>query len=179
MVLYKLDEVPQLPLYHGIRTNKTSDQIKKEGFCTFGSEIDMKKEVILALKYFGKEKLSTIEKGKGYFVQSMLREVSDKFRRTIWASTNKNSACEWWARANPESISLLLSHIGIEPEKIDKYLSVRFGKNCYNIKLKMTSRGESANFNTGLECIPPNLIDSIEKCEDCKYTGETKKLHSL
>lgn len=163
-------------LYHSIRTNKTPEQIKNEGFCTFGTKVDMKKEVMLALKYFGKEKLTTVEKGKGYLVQSMLREVSGKERKNIWATTSKEAGCEWWAHANPESISLLLYHIGIETERIDKYLSERYGKNCYNIKLKMTSLGHNPNFNTGLDCIPPNLIDSIEECKDCKYTGKEHKL---
>lgn len=165
---------PQYPLYHGLRTNKTIEQIKKEGFCTFGTKVDMKKEVMLALKYFGKEKLATVSKGKGYYAQSMLRDVSSKYRRTIWATNDKEAACRWWAHANPESISLLLQQIDIPPEKVDKYLSERFGKNCYNIKLKMTSY-PSPNFNTRLECVSPNLIDSIEECKDCKYTGKERK----
>lgn len=163
----------QYPLYHGIRSKKTSDQIKKEGFCTFSTKVDMKKEIMLALKYFGKEKLATIEKGKGYFVQNMIREVSGESRRNIWATTRKEAGCEWWSQANPEAVSLLLYHIDIEPEKIDKYLSERFGNNCYNIKLKITSE-PSSNFNTGLDCMPPNLIDKIEECE-CKYTGKEHK----
>lgn len=165
----------QYSLYHGIRSKKTSDQIKKEGFCTFSTKVDMKKEIMLALKYFGKEKLVTIEKGKGYLVQSMIREVSGKSRRNIWATTRKEAGCEWWSQANPEVVSLLLHHvIDIEPEKIDKYLSERFGTNCYNIKLKIKLSEPNSNFNTGLDCMPPNLIDKIEECE-CKYTGKEHK----
>jgi len=166
----------EFPLYHAIRTNKSMEQIKKEGFCKYGTEIDMKKEVMIALKHFGKEKLATISKGKGYLVQSMLKEVSDKYRRNIWTTTSKEAGCGWWAHASPEHISLLLYHIGIEHEKIDKYLSERYGKNCYNIKLKITSLGQNPNFNTGLDCIPANFIDFIEECKDCKYTGKEHKL---
>ncbi len=174
-MLNEEDEELQSPLYHSIRTKKTIEQIKKEGFCTFGTGVDMKKEVMLALKHFGKEKLATVERGKGYLVQSMLREISGKERRNIWATTSEEAGCMWWAHANPEAISLLLHQIDIEPKEIDKYLSERFGKNCYNIKLKMTSLGSSPNFNTGLDCMPPNLIDTIEECEECKYTGKAHK----
>lgn len=162
-------------LYHGIRTNKTPEQIKKEGYCKYGTKIDMKKEIKLALKHFGKEKLTTTQGRKGDLVRSMIREVSDKERRNIWTTTNPKAGCEWWAHASPEHISLLLHQINIEPEKIDKYLSEKYGKNCYNIKLKMTSLGSNPNFNTGLDCIPPNLIDSIEECKDCKYTEKEHK----
>jgi len=169
------DEEIQLPLYHGIRTNKTPEQIRKEGFCKYGTKVDMKNEIMSALRYFGKEKLATIEKGKGYLVQSMLREISYKGRRNIWTTTSKKAGCMWWAHASPEHISLLLGQIDIEPEKIDKYLSERYGKHCYNIKLKITSLGSNPNFNTGLDCIPPNFIDTIEECNDCKYTGKEHK----
>jgi len=165
----------QLPLYHGIRTKKSIEQIKKEGFCKYGTEIDLKKEIMTALRYFGKEKLATVEKGKGYLVQSMLREVFDRRRRNVWATTDEEAGCEWWAHASPEHISLLLHQIDIEPEEIDKYISERFGKNCYNIKLKMTSLGSNPNFNTGLDCIPPSLIDIIKECDECKYTGKQHK----
>ena len=167
------ERIEQYSLYHGIRTKKSPEQIKKEGFCKYGTEIDMKKEIMDALKYFGKEKLATVEKGKGYLVQSMIREVSGKTRRNVWATTHEEAVCEWWASASPEHISLLLQLIGIEPEKIDKYLSERFGNNCYKVKLKITAE-PSSNFNTGLDCIPPNLIDKIEECE-CKYTGKEHK----
>ncbi len=161
-----------LPLYHALRTNKTSEQIKKEGFYKYGTKVDMKNEIMSALRYFGKEKLATSNKGKGYLIQSMLKEVSDKNRRNIWATTDEEAGCRWWAHASPEHISLLLHQINIEPEKIDKYLSEKYGKNCYNIKLKMTCLGTNPNFNTGLDYIPPNFIDSIEECKDCEYTGK-------
>jgi len=162
-------------LYHGIRTNKTIKQIKKEGYCKYGTKVDIKKEIVLALKYFGKEKLVTTHSGKGDLVRNMIREVSEKGRRNIWTTTNPEAGCAWWAHASPEHISLLLNYAEIKPEKIDKYLSEKYGKNCYNIKLKMTSLGHNLNFNTGLECIPPNFIDSIEECKKCKYTGKEHK----
>ena len=169
--------VPYQPLYHGIRTKKTEDQIKKEGFCTFATKVDMKREIVLALKYFGKEKLLTVTPSGGRFgrVRRYVEQAESKTRRNIWASTDKEAACRWWSQANPEIISWMLHDIEIPPEKIDKYLSERFGSNCYNIKLKITSRGHSADFNTGLDCMPPNLIEKIEECE-CKYTG---KEHTL
>ena len=168
------EEWKDLSLYHGMRSKRTPEQIKKEGFCTkFITNIEMKREIILALKHFGKEKLATVGEGKGYLVQSMIREALSKRRNFIWATTREVAGCEWWSQANPEIISLLLQQIDIEPEKIDKYLSEKFGNNCYNVKLKITSKS-NPNFNTGLDCIPPSLIDKIEKCE-CKYTGKAHK----
>jgi hypothetical protein len=170
------DNVPQYPLYHGMRSKKSADQIKREGFCAYGSFIDEKKNIVNALIYFGKEKLLTTEGRKGYRVRSAIREIRDPQRRVVWTTTNKDAPCAWWSHSNPEHISLPLHQIDIDPEKIDKYLSEKFGHDCYNVKLKMTARGQYPNFNTGINCIPPNLIDSIEKCKECKFTGKEHKL---
>jgi len=170
--------IPSYPLYHGKRSNKTPEQIKKEGFCVYGSSVDERKNIVEALRYFGKEKLLTTEGRRGDRVRSAIREISDPYsdsRRSLWATTEKDAPCKWWAHSNPEHISLTLHQIDIEPEKIDKYLKEKFGTNCYNIKLKITARGEALNFNTGLNCIPPNLIESIEKCKQCQYTGREHK----
>jgi hypothetical protein len=168
-----IEEYDQLPLYHGLRSKKTPEQIKKEGFCTFATPIDARKNIIDSLKFFGKEKLLTVKGGKGYRVRGLVEEVNRNLgqnRLNIWATTDKDAGCRWWAHANPEHVSLALDAAGVEPENIDKYLNEKFGRNCYNIKLKIKSMGENFNFNTGLNCIRPNLIESIEECKECKYT---------
>ena len=170
-----LEEIQDFKLYHGIRSKQSPEQIKKEGFCAYGTVVDERKNIIDALKYFEKEKFLTTEGRKGDRVRSAIREIKDPERRVVWATTNKDAACAWWSHSNPEHISLPLHQIDIEPEKIDKYLKEKFGNNCYNIKLKMTSRVESTNFNTGINCIPPNLIENVEKCEQCKFTGKEHK----
>jgi len=161
-----------------MRSKKSAEEIKKEGFCAYSTRIDEKKNIIDALKHFGKEKLLTTKGGKGSTVTKAIREVSSEDserRRSVWATTNKDASCKWWARANPEHISLTLHEINIEPEKIDRYIKEKFGSNCYNIKLKITSRGEDNNFNTGFNCVPPNLIDKVEKCKQCQYTSQEHK----
>ena len=170
-----LEETQDYKLYHGIRSKKSPQQIKKEGFCAYGTPIDERKNIIDALKYFGKEKFLTTEGRKGDRVRGAIREIKDPERRVVWATTSKDASCTWWSHSNPEHISLTLHQIDIEPEKIDKYLREKFGDNCYNIGLKMTSRVEHTNFNTGINCIPPNLINSVEKCEQCKFTGKEHK----
>jgi hypothetical protein len=169
------DKVPQYPLYHGMRSKKSADQIKREGFCAYGSPIDEKKNIVDALRYFGKEKLLTTEGRKGDRIRSTIREIQEPSRRVVWATTSQDAPCAWWAHANPEHTSLPLHQIDIEPEKIDKYLREKFGSNCYNVKLKMIARGQYPNFNTGINCIPPNLIDGIETCKECKFTGKEHK----
>lgn len=166
-----IEEAPYLQLYHGMRSKKSPEQIKKEGFCAYSTPIDEKKNIVDALRYFGKEKLPTTEGRKGDRVRGAIREIKEPERRVVWATTNKDAPCAWWSRSNPEHISLTLSQIDIEPEKIDKYLREKFGNNCYNVKLKITSRGGSSNFNTGINCIPPNLIDKVEECKKCQFTG--------
>lgn len=169
------EEVPYYPLYHGMRSKKSPEQIKKEGFCAYGTVVDERKNIIDALRYFGKEKLLTTEGRKGDRVRCAIREIKNPERRVVWATTSEDASCAWWSHSNPEHISLTLSMIDIEPEKINKYLKEKFGSNCYNVKLKMTSRGTSGNFNTGINCIPPYFIDSIEECKQCKFTGKEHK----
>lgn len=170
--------MPDLPLFHGMRSKKTPDKIKKEGFCSYDSPVDEKRKIIAALKYFGKEKLLTVNSSKGYIIRSILNEMMslhNRNRLNTWATTDKDAPCEWWSHANPEDISLVLNAAGISEEEIEKYLKDKFGSNCYNVKLKITSRGSNPNFNTGLNCIPPSLIDIIKKCDECKYTGKEHK----
>ncbi len=169
------DEMSQYPLYHGMRSKKSADQIKKEGFCAYGSPIDEKKNIIEAIRHFGKEKLLTTEGRKGDRIRGAIREIREPERRVVWATTTKDAPCEWWAHSNPEHISLTLHQIDIDPEKIDRYLGEKFGYNCYNVKLKMTAQGQYPNFNIGINCVPPNLIDSTEKCKWCKFTGKEHK----
>ena len=51
------EEDEHLPLFHGMRSKKSAEQIEKEGFCSYGSPEEGKKNVIDALKYFGKDRL--------------------------------------------------------------------------------------------------------------------------
>lgn len=173
-----VNNIPQYNLYHGMRSKKSADQIKREGFCAYGTSVDERKNIIDALRYFGKDKLLTTAGRKGDFVRGAIREVSSpdsERRRSVWATTSKDAGCKWWSHANPEHISLMLHQIDIEPEKIDKYLSGKFGNKCLNVKLKMTSRGQETNFNTGLNCIPPHFIESVETCKKCQYTGREQE----
>jgi hypothetical protein len=172
------NEEIEFPLYHGMRTKKSPEQIKKEGFCSYGTHIDEKKKIIDALKYFGKEKTITSKHRRGGLVKGIINEVSgsfEKFRLNTYATTTPEASCNWWARANPEHISLSLHYLGINDDKIDKYLKEKFGNNCVRVELKMTSKGEESNFNTGLNCIPPNLIKDVKKCKSCDYTGTEKR----
>lgn len=166
------DDEQYYNLYHGMRSKKSVDQIKKEGFCAYSTPVDEKKNIIDALRYFGKEKLLTTKGGKGDRVRGAIREILEPERRLVWATTDKDIACAWWSHSNPEHVSLTLHQIDIEPEKIDKYLREKFGSNCYNVKLKMTSSEENPNFNTGINCIPPSFIVNVEKCKECKFTGK-------
>ncbi len=172
------EEWKDFPLFHGMRSKKTPEQIKKEGFCSYGTPIDEKKNIVDALKHFGKEKLLTVKGGKGYRVRSLVNEVMyelGKNRLNTWATTSEEAPCAWWAQANPEHISLVLDAAGIKPKEVEKYLKDKFGSNCYNVKLKITSLGTNSNFNTGLNCIPPSLIDIIKECDECMYTGKEHK----
>lgn len=85
------DEVPQYPLFHGMRSKKSADQIKREGFCAYGSSIDEKKNIIDALRYFEKEKLLTTEERKGDRVRSATREIREPERRVVWATTSQEA----------------------------------------------------------------------------------------
>ena len=49
------EEYEHIPLFHGMRSKKSAEQIEKEGFCSYGSPEEGKKNVIDALKYFGKD----------------------------------------------------------------------------------------------------------------------------
>lgn len=160
------------PLYHGIRTNKTADQITRDGLCvTYRTSVDAKIEVINALRYFGKEKLLTSSGGKGSLIRNELNAMKSPHRRNIWATTEKDSVCEWWANANPEHISQVLQFADVDTRDINKYLNENYGKNCLEIELKMNTLGSNPNFNTGLSCISPDMIASIRKCKSCIYTG--------
>jgi len=169
------------PTYHGMRSKRTPENIKKEGFCSYGTPIDEKKNIVDALKHFGKEKLLTTSReqgGKSYRVRSIVDEIMyklGKHRLNTWATTSKEAPCSWWSHANPEHISLVLDAAGVNADEIEEYLKDKFGSNCYNVKLKITSLGTNPNFNTGLNCIPSSLIDLIEECEECKYTGKEHK----
>jgi len=161
------------PLFHGMRSKKTEDQIQREGFCSYGSPIDEARHIISALRHFGREKLITANSGRSVRIRQLIAEVRlSKGRLNTWASTDINATCSWWSRANPEHVSLALNFAGISEKVIDRYLKETFGNNCYSVELKMTSLHPERNFNTGLNCVPPNLIRKVKKCKTCDYSGQ-------
>lgn len=175
-----------LQLFHGMRSKKTAEQIKSEGFCSYGSPVDEKKSIINALKYFGKEKLLHQQSQKGTLIRGIIDEITEKYskgRLSTWATTVKETPCDWWARANPEHISLALGYAGISEKDIAKYLSDKYGKNCYNVELnlplderqKETLKYNNINFNTGKRCIKPFEIKAVLKCKTCDYTNQSIK----
>jgi len=168
-------------LFHGMRSKKSAEQLKKEGFCSYGSPVDEKKAIVNALKYFNKEKVLHQQSTKGELVRSMINEITEKQskgRLSTWATSVEKATCDWWSRANPEHISLVLGHVGIDEKHIDEYLNEVYGKNCYSVELnlKLTElqqkilRHTFTNFNTNKRCILPSEIKEVRKCKSCDYS---------
>jgi hypothetical protein len=174
-----------------MRSKKSADQIKKEGFCAYGSPVDEKKAIMDALKYFGKEKILHQQSTKGELVRSQINEITEKSgkgRLVVWGTTASAAACDWWARANPEHISLTLQHAGVDETDIARYLDEHYGTNCYQVELelkltetqkKQLRLGSPLNFNTGKRCISPNEIKDVKKCKTCKFTSQVEKENSI
>ncbi len=167
----------QPPIFHGMRSKKSAEQLKKEGFCSYGSSVDEKKAVVDALKHFNKEKFLHGHGHKSFLIKREIEHVMDK-RRSTYATVAKEAPCNWWARANPENISLVLGYVGVKEKDVDKYLGEKYGKNCYNVELdlKLSDREKEElkynqiNFNTGKRCIKPSEIKDVKKCKSCEYT---------
>ena len=161
------------PLFHGMRSKKSEEEILRNGFCAYKSPVDESREIRLALKFFGKENLLSSHSSRGYRIRMLMNEMRlSKRRLNAYASTNIDATCNWWARANPEHVSLALNFAGIPDNVIDRYLKDRFGENCYTVELKLTSKESNPNFNLGMNCIPPNLIRTVKKCRSCDYSGQ-------
>lgn len=157
-----------------MRSFKSPEQIKKEGFCAYDPKSDLSKDIIDALKHFKKE---SILKENEYDIHAEtirmnIRTIKDPSRKVVWTTTYEDRPCSWWAHANPEHISESLKHAGVDPIEIDRYLKEKYGNRCYNVKLKMTGKYEGKNISTEFNCIPPELIDSVIECDSCKYTGK-------
>ena len=170
-------------LFHGRRSNKSIEELKKEGFCAYGSPEDETKSIIDALKQFGKEKLLKKRDTAGWLIQNQLEQISEKQRKgrlSTYATTTEEAPCKWWARANPEHISLVLNAAGVKEEEIDKYLKEKYGKNCYIIELDLALTKEQEeelefrylDYNTGKNCISPEEIKEIRKCKSCNYSNK-------
>ena len=161
-------------LYHGMRSKKSPEQIRREGFCAYDPNADLSKDIIDALRHFKKENILREDESNidAETIRTNIRTIRDPFRKATWATTYSDRPCGWWAHANPEHISESLSHAGISPTEIDKYLREKYGDRCYNVKLKLTKEYQWKNANTEINCIPPELIDSVEECKDCRYTGK-------
>lgn len=175
----------QIPLFHGMRSKKTAKQIKEEGFCSYGSPVDEKKAIVDALKHFGKEKILHKKGTTKDMISNQLQIMSNtKFgklpgnRLSTYATTIPEASCNWWARANPEHISLILGHAGVSEKDTAKYLDEKYGKNCYRVELnlnldetqKRRLYENKANFNTNKICIKPSEIKDVKKCKSCNYT---------
>lgn len=151
-----------LPLYHGVRT-KNPERIRKEGICSFRTLIDTRREIIIALKHFGKYKLLYTAGGRGDLIRAHIRKMQDPTRRTIYlTSVGKEAACSWATR-NPEFVSLTLSNVDISNEDIFRYLTDRYGE-PYIIKLKETYPIKETNICSYQRCLLPEEIESIERC---------------
>lgn len=170
-------------LFHGRRSNKSIEELKKEGFCAYGSPEDETRLIIGALRHFGKEKLLKKRDATGILIQNQLEQISEKQRKgrlSAYATTAEEAPCNWWARANPEHISLILNSAGVDDKEIDKYLKEKYGKNCYNIELDLALTKEQEeelefryiDYNTGKRCISPAEIKEIRKCKSCNYSNK-------
>lgn len=169
-------------LFHGRRSDKSAEELKKEGFCAYGSPEDETNSIIDALKHFGKEKLLKKRDTAGWLIQNQLEQISEKQRKgrlSTYATTVEDAPCKWWARANPEHISLVLDVAGVKDKDIDKYLKEKYGKNCYTIELDLALTKEQEeelefrylDYNTGKRCILPSEIKEIRKCKNCNYSN--------
>lgn len=96
------------PLFHGMRSKKTAEQIKREGFCVY-TENNEPEAILRALKAFGKE-VNNIKGYDGDLIKMNIETVNDPHRKVTWASADRTAACGWWANANPEHISDSLFH---------------------------------------------------------------------
>lgn len=152
----------ELPLYHGVRT-KNPERIRREGICSFRTLIDTRREIIIALKYFGKQKLLYTAGSRGELIRALITEMQDPTRRTIYlTSMGEEAACSWATR-NPEFVSLTLSNVGISNKDIYRYLTDRYGE-PYVIKLKETYPVKETNICSYQRCLLPGEIESVESC---------------
>lgn len=163
-------------LYHGVRSHKTADQIKNEGFCAYGE--NEKQNIIEALKFFGKQD-SINQKGyDGDLIRMNLETIDKPHRKVAYASADRTAACGWWAHANPEHISDSLLHAGVDPEKINEYLNRIYGKDCYAIKLKQRIEFSPANpppnVSLNKNCVHPEMIEDVRHCGFCDYAKARK-----
>jgi len=164
------------PLYHGMRSKKTADQIKKEGFCSY-NENNEAETILRALKVFNKNP-DNIKGYDGDLIRMNIETVNTPHRKVTWASADKTAACGWWAHANPEHISDSLFHAGVEPRQINDYLNKQYGNKCYSVKLRkhveMSPANPPPNVNIGLNCIPPEMIEEVRKCGFCDFDKAKK-----
>lgn len=164
------------PLFHGMRSRKTAEQIKREGFCSY-TENNESEAILRALKAFGKE-VNHIKGYDGDLIRMNIETVNDPHRKVTWASADRTAACGWWAHANPEHISDSLFHAGVEPEQINEYLNENYGNKCYAAKLKkyveMSPANPPPNVSIDMNCIPPEMIDKVKECGFCDYDKARK-----
>ncbi len=168
------------PLYHGMRSHKTSEQIKKEGFCAYGE--DEKQNIIKALKFFGKEDAINQKGYDGDLIRMNLETVDRPHRKVVWTSADRTAACGWWAHANPEHVSDSLIHAGVSPEQVNEYLAKEYGKNCYIVKLKeyvgFSPANPPPNVSLNTNCVSPEMIDNVKQCGFCDY-AKARKLRCI
>jgi len=156
-----------IPLYHGFRSKLSPEEIRKHGVSTLTNPLDARKEIVYALRFFGKEYLLRSSSQAGQTVRGFIEEMSRSERRSVWVSTFGDRACNWSMR-NPEFLSLALRFAGVNDKDIFSYLDRRFGHR-YSIKLKLTWPVQTTNSNTGTSFIPGEFIESVSNCDNVPY----------
>jgi len=115
---WKLPEV----IFHGIRL-KDPDKQLSAGIKAWDSD-RARSELLEAVRYFG------ITPYKEEVVEEFLIEIEERFREPgFWCTSDKN-AVPFWAKNNPEIISMPLEIMGIEKRRIYEYLEKRYGHPC-------------------------------------------------
>lgn len=158
----------KFPLYHGVRTNKSEDEIKKHGLCY--PQKSLHEDIVKALNYFNKyDTAMKLEGWEGLLVRHTIEKIDDEHRKAIWVTADKLAPCRWWAHANPEPISEVLYRVGVSKKDINEYLNKNYGKNCYSIKLKKHINVLVPDYRLNEKCITSDMINSVHKCGYCNY----------
>jgi len=167
------------PLFHGMRSRRTAEQIKREGFCSY-NEPNEAQAILRALNFFGKRVEDLPEGFSKDTIKMNIETVDTPRRKATYASADRTAACGWWAHANPEHISESLYRADVDPRYINKYLNRQYGDKCYVVKLKkyveMSPVNPPPNVSIEQNCIPPEMIDDVRECGFCNY-AEARKMN--
>lgn len=134
----------KIPLYHGTRQKLSAEEIKEKGIVTYKSGSQAEKEVLKALKYFGKENYARFP-NKGAIVQSILNEARAT-RRPFFSCTPWEEATSSWSSRAPELVCLALDGAGVSKKDTKKYLDETYGKR-YKLKVNLKGSPTLASIN--------------------------------